>query len=750
MPLTAGTRLGPYEILAPLGAGGMGEVYRARDSRLGRDVAIKVLPEHLSGDPLALARFEREARAVAALSHPNILAIYDVGADQGVSYVVTELLEGDTLRSRVTAAALAWRKSVEIAVALADGLSAAHSKGITHRDLKPENIFLTTDGRAKILDFGLARVHQPAAAAETNAPTETDAGMILGTVGYMSPEQVRGTPADARSDIFSLGCVLYEMVSGRRAFSRSTPAETMTAILRENPPELAGTGKQIPAELDRVIQHCLEKSPAERFQSARDLGFHLSAILTGAAAAKPAAALDSLAVLPFVNAGGNPDTEYLSDGITESLINSLSQLPKLRVVPRSRAFRYKGQEVDPKKVGRQLKVRALLTGRVAQRGETLSVQAELVDVSEDAQLWGERYTRQMSDIFSVEEEIARAITEKLRLKLSGEEEKQLGKRQTENSEAYQLYLKGRFHWGRRTEEHLKRGIDYFQQAVDKDPDYALACAGSSDCYALLALFGVGPPKDLGAKAAAAARKAVELDDTLAEAHTSLGFCKWIYDWDYAGAEREFQRAIALKPGSWQAHSWYGVTLSAAGRADEAVAEVRQALALEPLSLVAQHHAALIFLQIRRYEEAVEHCRKTLELDPNYALSHYWLAVACEQKSLFDEAVSEFEKAAQLFQRSPIGLGGLGHGYAAAGRKQDAEQILIELEELSRKRYVDPFQVALVCVGLGDKDRAFEWLRRASDERSGFLAIYLRSFPWLDPLRSDPRYADLARRINAPL
>ncbi|MBI3697620.1 MAG: protein kinase [Acidobacteria bacterium] len=560
MPLPAGMRLGPYEILAPIGAGGMGEVYRARDSRLGREVAIKVLPEHLAQDPQALARFEREAKAVAALSHHNILAIHDVGREQGVSYAVTELLEGDTLRSGLDRGPLPWRKAVEIGVAVAEGLSAAHAKGIIHRDLKPGNIFLTSDGRVKVLDFGLARFNPPSAAqSEPVAQTATEAGTVMGTPGYMSPEQVRGVPVGPGSDIFSLGCVLYEMVSGRRAFSGKTPVETLSAVLKDHPAELASSGKQIPLELDRLISHCLEKNPEERFQSARDLAFDMKSILGGSGVASPPApgkALDSIAVLPFANASREPDAEYLSDGITESIINSLAQIAQLRVMPRSTVFRYKGQEVDPQAVGRELNARMVLTGRVILRGETLVVGMELVDVAQGSQLWGERYNRKLADIFAVEEEIARKISESLRMRLSGEEKKRLAKRFTENTEAYQLYLKGRHYWVKRTPDSMKKGIEYFQQAIEKDPGYALAYAGVADCYSILSTYGAVSPREGWAKAKAAAAAAVALDPELAEGHTSLAFIRGFADWDWVAAEEECRRAIELNPAYWVAPYWY--------------------------------------------------------------------------------------------------------------------------------------------------------------------------------------------------
>jgi serine/threonine protein kinase len=481
--LTIGSRLGPYEILAPLGRGGMGEVYRARDVRLGREVAVKVLPEHVATDPDRKARFEQEARAVAVLAHPNILVLHDFGAEAGVTFAVTELLEGETLRQRLGGGALPWRKAVEIGVALADGMAAAHAKGVIHRDLKPENIFLTADGRVKILDFGLARVAPPLAetpAAETVTYHEplgqTDPGTVMGTVGYMSPEQVRGLTVDARTDLFALGCVLYEMVAGRRAFAAQTGADTLAAILHHDPPELEESGKTVPPEAEQVIRHCLEKNPEQRFQSARDLAFALRALLSGSDVAAPQRdtapqpleprrrprkvrarkSVDSLAVLPLT--GADSGTEYLSDGITDSLIQTLSQLPGLRVMARSTVFRYKGKDVDAQEVGRALGVRAVLTGQLVQRGQRLTIQTELVDVQDGSRLWGERYDREMADILAVEKAMAQEIAEKLRLRLTGEQRKQIGRPVTQSTEAYQCYLKGRYYWNKRTEDGLKKSI----------------------------------------------------------------------------------------------------------------------------------------------------------------------------------------------------------------------------------------------------------------------------------------------------
>ncbi|HYM13019.1 MAG TPA: protein kinase [Bryobacterales bacterium] len=756
MSLEAGARLGPYEILGPIGAGGMGEVYRARDPRLGREVAIKVLPEHLAKDPEALARFEREAKAVAALSHPNILAIFDVGTEQGVSYVVTELLEGETLRARLTRGVMAWRKAAETGIALANGVAAAHSKEIIHRDLKPENIFLTSDGRVKLLDFGLARFKPLISPqAETAAAAKTAAGTVMGTAGYMSPEQVRGAPVGPGSDIFSLGCVLYEMVSGRRAFPGKTAMETMSAILRDAPKELTASGTQIPIEIDRLISHCLEKNPEERFQSARDLAYDLKALLGGSGSAAPTQgplpesgkAISSIAVLPFANASRDPDAEYLSDGITESIINSLAKLAQLRVTPRSTVFRYKGQDVDPQAAGRELNVRVVLTGRVIQRGEALVVGTELVDVVEGAQLWGERYNRKLADIFALEEEIARKISESLRMKLSGEEKERLAKRFTENSEAYQLYLKGRYYWTKRTPDGMKKGVGYFQQAIEKDPGYALAYSGLADCYSLLTIYGVFPPREGWAKAKAAAAASVALDPELAEGRTSLAFLRAFGDWDWAAAEKEFQRAIELDPSYWVAPYWFGLVLAFCGRHEEAEQQSRRAVELEPVSPIVRHMTAMISLVGRRYAQAIDRCLESLDLDPDYPLLRLWLGLAYEQESKFDEAIQELETARQVMGGLPFAAAPLAHAQAVAGAETEARRLLRELLELAEHGPVDAYSVALIYAGLGEQDQALAWLEKACDSRSGMLTIFAKSDRRLDALRSDARFEKILRRMG---
>ncbi|MGH9399988.1 MAG: protein kinase domain-containing protein, partial [Thermoanaerobaculia bacterium] len=647
MTLSAGTLLGPYEILAPIGAGGMGEVYRAKDTRLGREVAIKVLPEQLARDPDLVRRFEQEARAVAALSHPNILTLYDFGRDGDRLYAVSELLEGETLRTRLAHSPPPWAKAVEIAIAVADGLSAAHSRGIVHRDLKPENVFLTSDGRVKVLDFGLAR-WKPAALprTETSAPTAaggTEPGYVMGTVGYMSPEQVRGETADLPSDIFSLGCVLYECVSGRKPFSGKTTAETMAAILRDPAPDLSAADPALPRELSRILTHCLEKEPGERFQSARDLAFALRAVQAGAAGPRVSSgsarrAIESIAVLPLGNAGGDAETEYLSDGITEAIIMRLSRLSGLRVMARSSVFRYKGPDVDPLAAGRALGVGAVVTGRVLHRGDALIVKIELVDLADDSQLWGEQYSRKIADALAIENEIATQISENLRLKLSGEEKQTLARPATESTEAYRLYLQGRFYWNKRTEDGIRKAIDLFRRAIEADPAYAAAYAGLADSYAVLGFYTIVPPADAFPKAKAASARALEIDPQLAEARAPLAYATHYYDWRFEDAEAEYRRALSERPNYAIAHLYYANLLTSRGRFEEALEQFEEAQQLDPLSLIVQAAKGWTYYYAHRYEEAIRDESNALAMDPTFAVAHRIRGMALEKLGRFDEAL----------------------------------------------------------------------------------------------------------------
>jgi len=739
------TRLGPYEILAPIGAGGMGVVYRARDPRLDREVAIKILPDHLSQNPQALARFVRETKAVAALSHPNILAIFDTGVADGITYAVTELLEGESLRAGIRRGPFAWRRAAEIGIALAEALSATHTKGITHRDLKPENIFVTEDGRIKILDFGLARIEvvQPGGDLET----ETTAGIVLGTPAYMSPEQVRGERAGPASDVFSLGCVLYEMISGMRAFPGNSAPEIMSAILRDTPCEPVTLESGLPRDLMRLVFSCLYKNCEERLQPAHAVGLRLKEILSSAGTASRAHhAVDSIAVLPFGRENNDPDSDYLCDGITESILNSLAGIAQLRVTPRSTVFRYKGRQVDPQIIGRELNVRLVLTGRIIQRGENLVASAELVDVTAGCQLWGERYPCKISDIFALEEEIARKISESLRTKLGGER-KPLVKRSTENTEAYQDYLRGRHHWTKRTPERLLKGADYFQKAIEKDPAYALAYSGLADCYSILGIYSILPSKETLARAKAAAAAVVVFDDELAEGHTSLGFVKAYLDWNWSGAEKEFLRALELNPGYWITRYWYGIFLTSIGRYDEAEEQIRYGMELEPLSPVVMHGAAWNALALHRYESSIERCMRGLESDPDSFLVRFWLGLVYGMQARHQEAIHEFQMAVDLCNGGVSYIvGGLGHAHALAGNRQEAIRIIEELLEPAKRKPIDLGAVAAVYAGLADADQALTYLEKAVDAR-GMTGLLLKTDPRYDALRSHPRFQQLLKRMN---
>ncbi len=775
----AGITLGRYRLLSPIGAGGMGEVYQALDTRLDREVAVKILPARLADNPDAMRRFEREAKAVAALSHPNILSIHDFGNEQGVSYAVMELLKGETLRSRLSHGALPWRKAVGIGGEIAEGLSAAHAKGITHRDLKPENIFLTSDGRTKILDFGLARVNASNSdgnnTSATTVPRITDAGVVMGTPGYMSPEQVRGAEVEAPSDIFSFGSVLYEIVTGRRPFVGKTVADTMAAILRDDPPDLAESGKNIPPDLEQVIIHCLEKNPAERFQSARDLAFALKTIsgesgksktlpkplsLRSRAAVLSAAGLlllllglalymilgseksVSIVVLPFSD---GVDTEYISDGITESITNNLSQLPQLRVIARTTAFSYKGRTLNSQEVGKELRVHAVITGKAVLRGDAPSVQAELTDVATGAQIWGDKYDLKLSDIFTVQEKIARAVCERLGVRLTGEQQQLMAKRYTQNTDAYDLYLRGLYHWNKRTEEDTKKGIVQFTQAIAKDSNYALAYVGLANSY--IWAGNALPPKEAMPAAKVMAMKALQINDNLAEAHTSLAAVNLLHDWNWSEAEKEFKRAIALNLNYPTAHQWYAEYLTAMGRHEEAITAIKQALALDPRAPIINRDVGWHYYCARRYDLAIEYCENALRIDPTFVQAYALLGLAYVKKEMFPEAIAKLQKAVGL-SRSANNLTRLGYAYASFGRRDEALQILNELTGSSNGDFVSPTYIAVIYAGLGDKEQAFAWLEKDYQDRSQVL-IYLKVFPMLDGLRSDPRFLRMMRLVGLP-
>ena len=760
MTLRSGLRLGPYEILAPIGAGGQGEVYRARDTRLQREVAIKVLPEHLARDRAALSRFEREARAIAALSHPNILEIHDIGSDNGVTFFVMELLKGETLRQRLRGVPLPWRVAAEIGLSITEGLAAAHSCGVIHRDLKPGNVFLTSDGRVKILDFGLACLEPKRAKPFTSkTPTKTQTNAVLGTAGYISPEQARSKRADARSDIFSLGCVLYEMITGHRAFTGDTTAETLVAVLRDEPRDPADLVADLPEELRMILLRSLAKDPEARFQSARDLAFALKVAVTAPVIRRPApgpaprppravklsGSIDSLAVLPFTNESGDPSADYLSDGLAEGLIHSLWRLQTGRVLAWTTVLQYKGK--NPLEAGRALGVRAVLAGRVLRRGDSLVAEAELVDVRRGTRLWGEEAPRKIPDALAVEE-MAREVSHSLGGKIPVTDERRLAGIKQQNPEAYDLYLKGRHQWNKRSVEGIEKSIGFFKQAIARDPNYAPAYAGLAGSYDLLAFYGIRSPREVLPMARDAAIRAIELDATIAEAHTSLAHFLYQFEWDFPAAEKEFRRAIEVNPNDPNAHQWYSNFLSVSKRAEESFEQIRLARRLDPVNVITNADAGLAFYLAGQYDRAIEELNQSLELEGNFYLTHFDLGLALAAKGLFDQAMAEARIAMSLWPNDPHSIALFGYACARVGRRGEAEQVLEGLHALSQKRYVSALPIASLYVGLGKKEKALEWLEKAYEERAGFL-VYLNVEPAFDPLRSEPRFQDLVRRMKLP-
>ena len=757
-----------YRIITKLGEGGMGEVYLAEDTRLGRQVALKFLPASFQYDPDRRARFLGEARAASALRSPNIAAIYDIGEHQGAMFIAMEYVEGEVLSVRIANKFLPSAEVIDISIQIAEALDEAHEMGIIHRDVKSSNLIVTDRGLVKMLDFGLAKAQPgggPGGASDPTVPlgAQTAFGIVLGTISYMSPEQALGRDIDTRTDIFSFGVVMYEMLTSRLPFEGAGTTEIIDNIIHKEPIAIARFNYDVPAELERIVRKSMEKDRDRRYQSVRDLATDLRNLKrdydTGVSLSRPTSPrtlatrrarsrkpIDSLAILPLINESGDPDTEYFSDGITESMINNLSQIPKLRVMARSTVFRYKGREIDPLRIGQELGVRALLTSRLVQRGETLIVKTELVDTEDGSHLWGDQYNRELSDIFNIEDEISKEISENLRLRLSGAQKKQLAKRHTENTAAYQLYLKGRFYWNKRTEEALKKGIGYFQQAIDLDSGYALAYAGLADSYNILASYSSLAPKDAFPIAKAAATRALELDDKLAEAHASLAFVRFGYDWDWKQSERGFKQAIKLNPGYAWAHNWYAVTLAAFGRFDEAFVKINRACELDPLSLAINTNRGWLLHLARRYDEAIEQYSKTIELDGAFGLAHRRLAQTYEQKQMNDKAVAEFQKALALSGEDLELLSARGHFCAMRGENDRAREVLTQLETISHCRYVPSYLIARVYLGFGDNDRVFEYLDRACEERYGYLA-YIKVDPIFDSVRSDARFESLTRRIG---
>jgi serine/threonine-protein kinase len=730
-----GKTISHHKIVEKLGEGGMGVVYKARDTHLDRYVAIKVLPAEKVADPDRKRRFTQEAKAASALNHPNIIHVYDIDQAEGTDFISMEYVVGRTLDQLIPPGGMPLSETVKYAVQIADALAAAHTAGIVHRDLKPANVMVTEKGLIKVLDFGLAKL-SPLSGIES-MQTLTVAGTISGTLSFMSPEQAEGRPVDGRSDIFSLGAMLYEMASGIRAFERDSGISTLAAVLREQPPPL----RNVPPDLAAIISRCLYKNPGDRFQRADDIKQALLQIGQSA----PALAVPAIAVLPFKNMSENKEDEYFSDGLSEEVINALTKIAGLRVTARTSSFAFRGKEQDIREIGARLAVDNILEGSVRRAGNRIRVTAQLINVSDASHLWSERYDREMTDVFAIQDEISQVIADKLRVGL-GQERRAL-KRPTENLEAYNLYLQGRYHLSKWTPEGFAMARQCLEQAVAKDPGFALAYDALSEFFWFLGFFGFIPPREAFSTGIWAALRAVEIDDTLAETHALVGMYRKELDYNWPEVQREMKRALELNPSSPTVRLRNALSgLMPLGRMKESVEELKFVIESDPLSLFNRWWLAIMYYLARDNDHALEQARFMIELDPSYYIGHWLRGMIFLAKGMHGEAIAELREAVKLSGNIPLMLGWLGWALASAGEAGEANALLDRLSEISRSAYVPPSCFAWIHLGLGSVGEAFAWMERAIDGRDPMI-MPIKSFPFLDPLRDDARFHALLRKMN---
>lgn len=764
MTLAAGTKLGRYAIRSQLGTGGMGEVYLAQDTKLDRQVALKILPPNLAEDHDRMSRFVREAKSASALNHPNIITIHEIGELEGLHFIATEYIQGETLKSRLETESLSLKSILEIALQVVSALDAAHSAGIVHRDIKPDNIMVRRDGIVKVLDFGLLKLTSSRTAevdTEGETQVKTSAGVIMGTTAYMSPEQARGQETDARTDIWSFGCVLYEMLTARQAFHGETMTDVLANIIHREPDSILAQRRDTPVELERIVARALRKNRDERYQSAKELFSDLQQLHTRMlveaeiirsgesdrfAQVQSSSFLSSIAVLPFANLSAEKDNEYFSEGLTEEIIMNLSKLQMLKVITRGSAMRYVREGKTHKQIAGDLGVQYLLEGSVRRYGSDLRITAQLIDAFRDEYIWVETYRGTMKDIFDIQEKVASEIAQALQIRLSPDEKQNLRKRYTENTGAYQLYLQGRFFWNKRSEEGLKTAIRYFEQAIEKDPHYALAWAGIADSYSLLGEFGTIPRKELYPKAEAAVNKALEIDDQLAEVHTSLASILMIRKWDWANSEKEFKLALQLNPNYATAHHWYSQWFLNMGRLDESLRMISRAAELDPISQAILKDKGLTLYYNRQYDEAIDMATKTLELDPNYAAAHRLLSLAYQGKGAFDEAMIENQKWGEFTRNKVETTIALAQLHAVSGHHEEARRLIEDVQRNKLTTEQISRGLALVHAALGETDKAFEYLEK-SYERHEESLMSLKVDPKVDALRPDPRFTALLKKIG---